>query len=282
MGAVVDSHRLRMRLDRAFSSREKQAGDIRPSVVVVHQRLSHVGDDGSRRVENDRQVLRLRPKVIWRFPAGHVLVGLVSTALKLYRTAQLLCLFAILVVLILLLRRPQRLIVQQVASPATQAANAEAFQNKLGQLEQAHASGQPGAETRISSEEVFAALGAANPQPITSNPLTSDTSLTADQVPVKDQQVVFDGDQVKGQFTTQIAGKDVVVTFSGKLGAKNGYLDFVPISFQVGSLPIPASLVQEAFEKKVLNDSATKDKLRLPDFVNDIKIENGQLVLVEK
>lgn len=205
-----------------------------------------------------------------------------STALKLYRTAQLLCLFGVLVVLILLLKRPQRLIVQQVSSPAAQAANAEAFQSKLGQLEQAHVSGQPGAETRISSEEVAAALSAANPQPVASNPLTADTSLTADQVPVKDQQVVFDGDQVKGQFTTQIAGKDVVVTFRGKLGAKNGYVDFVPTSFQVGSMPIPASLVQEAFEKKVLNDPATKDKLKLPDFVNDLKIENGQLVLVEK
>jgi len=214
-----------------------------------------------------------------------------SPALKIYRTAQLLCLFGILVVLILLLKRPQRLLVQQVSSPTAQAANADAFQNKLGQLEQAHASGESGAETRISSEEVAAALVAANPQPTTSatnqpaatsTALNSQTALSADQVSVKDQQVVFDGDQVKGQFTTPIAGKDVVVTFSGHLGTKDGYVNFVPTSFQVGSMPIPASLVQEAFEKKVLNDPATRDKLKLPDFVNDIKIENGQLVLVEK
>ena len=205
-----------------------------------------------------------------------------SPALKIYRTAQLLCLFGILVVLILLLKRPQRLLVQQVSSPTAQATNADAFQNKLGQLEQAHASGESGTETRISSEEVAAALVAANPQPTASTALNSQTALSAEQVSVKDQQVVFDGDQVKGQFTTPIAGKDVVVTFSGHLGTKDGYVNFVPTSFQVGSMPIPASLVQEAFEKKVLNDPATKDKLKLPDFVNDIKIENGQLVLVEK
>lgn len=205
-----------------------------------------------------------------------------SPALKIYRTAQLLCLLGILVVLILLLKRPQRLLVEQVTSPTAQAANADAFQNKLGQLEQAHASGESGAETRISSEEVAAALVAANPQPTASTALNSQTALSADQVSVKDQQVVFDGDQVKGQFTTPIAGKDVVVTFSGHLGTKDGYVNFVPTSFQVGSMPIPASLVQEAFEKKVLNDPATRDKLKLPDFVNDIKIENGQLVLVEK
>lgn len=203
-------------------------------------------------------------------------------ALKIYRTAQLLCLIGILVALILLLKRPRRLVVQQVVSPATQAAQADAFQNKLGDLQQAHASGQSGTEARITSEEVGAALAAANPQPSTSDVLNSSTSLSADQVSVKDQQVVFDGDQVKGQFTTAVAGKDVVVTFAGRLGSKDGYVDFVPTSFQVGSMPIPASLVQEAFQKKLLSDPGTREKLKLPDFVNDVKIENGQLVLSEK
>ena len=201
--------------------------------------------------------------------------------MKIYRTVQLVLLAAILVALIMLLKRPQRLVVQQLTAPATQAANADSFQNKLGELQQAHASGQSGTETHISSEEVGAALAAANTQDA-SAVLNSQTSLSADPLPVKDQQVVFDGDQVKGQFTTVVAGKDVVVTFGGHLGSKNGYVDFVPTSFQVGSMPIPASLVQEAFEKKVLNDPATRDKLKLPDYVNDVKIENGQLVLVEK
>lgn len=225
-----------------------------------------------------------------------------NMALKIYRIAQSICLVGILVVLILLLKRPQPLVVRQAPSPASQAANADSFQTKLGQLAQAHTNGESGAETHISSDEIAAALAAANPQPVpassnsTSAPnsaapstpaspsdvLNSPTQLSADQVPVKDEQVVFDGDQVKGQFTTQLAGKDVVVTFAGHLGSKNGYVDFVPTSFQVGSMPIPASLVQEAFEKKVMSDTATRDKLKLPDFVNDVKIENGQLVLVEK
>ena len=203
-------------------------------------------------------------------------------ALKIYRTVQLLCLVGILVALILLLKRPQRLVVQQVISPTTRAAQADAFQNKLGELQQAHASGQSGTEARITSEEVGAALAAANPQPSTSDVLNSSTSLSADQVPVKDQQVVFDGDQVKGQFTTAVAGKDVVVTFAGHLGSKDGYVDFVPTSFQIGSMPIPASLVQEALQKKMLSDPATRDKLKLPEFVNNLKVENGQLVLSEK
>lgn len=194
----------------------------------------------------------------------------------------MLVLLGILVALILLLKRPQPLVVQQATTPAAQAVDADSFQTKLGQLELAHQSGQTGVETRISSQEIGAALVAANRQQNPSDVLNAPTSMSADQVPVKDQQVVFDGDQVKGQFTTQLAGKDVVVTFSGHLGSKDGYVDFVPTSFQVGSMPIPASLVQEAFEKKMLSDPATRDKLKLPSYVNDLKVENGELVLSEK
>ncbi|MBV9072429.1 MAG: hypothetical protein JOZ10_02260 [Acidobacteria bacterium] len=221
--------------------------------------------------------------------------------LKIYRAVQIVLLVGILISLILLLKRPQRLQVQQVVPPVAQAAAADSFQTKLGELEQAHANGQTGLEAHISSQEVAAALAAANPQTAnqqvpsaqpaqpgsaqqssTTDDLNANTSLSPDQVAVTDQQVVFDGDQVKGQFTTKLAGKDVVVTFSGRLGSKNGYVDFVPTSFQVGSMPIPAALVQEAFEKKILNDASTRDKLKLPDYVSDLKIENGQLVLVEK
>lgn len=211
---------------------------------------------------------------------------------KIYKIVQVILLVAILVALILLLKRPQPLTTQQQPSSAL-AANADSFQNKLGQLQQAHATGEA-AEARISADEIVAALAVANPQPAastgtvaqapasSSTDLTAQTSLNPDQVPVQNQQVVFEGDEVKGQFTTQVAGKDVVVTFGGKLGSKDGYVDFVPTTFQVGSMPVPLSLVQEALRKKLLSDPATREKLKLPEFVNDVKVENGQLVLTEK
>jgi uncharacterized protein YpmS len=213
---------------------------------------------------------------------------------KVYKTIQLVLLAGILIALVLLLKRPQPLTTQQ--QPASDlSANADSFQNKLGELQQAHSTGQS-AEVHISSEEIVAALAAANPPTATtaqsgtsSQPpaspatdLNSQTSLNPDQVPVKDQQVVFDGDEVKGQFTTQVAGKDVVVTFGGHLGSKNGYVEFAPTNFQVGSMPIPLSLVQDALEKKLQSDPATRDRLKLPEFVKDVKVENGQLVLTEK
>jgi len=172
---------------------------------------------------------------------------------------------------------PQPLIAH-TGSAVRVAANAQSFQIKLGELEQAHLSGQSGAEARISSDEVAAALAVANPQPTTAN---TEASASADRVPLRDQQVVFERDEVKGQFTTEVAGKDVVITLSGHLGSKDGYVDFVPTSFYIGSMPVPISLVQDQLRKKLV-DPETRDKLKLPEFVSDLRIENGQLLITEK
>ena len=185
------------------------------------------------------------------------------------------------------MNHPQPLVAHS-ASFATVAANAQSFQIKLGELEQAHQNGQSGAEARLRPEEVAAALAVANVQPTAANlqatqtnPLHAEVPVSADQVPLKDQQVVFDRDLVSGQFTTPVAGKDVVVTLTGHVGSKDGYVDFVPTSFYIGSMPVPISLVQQQLQKKLL-DPNTREKLKLPDFVSDIRIENGELVITEK
>lgn len=200
--------------------------------------------------------------------------------MKIYRILRWFFLAATVISIGLMLRHPQRLVSQQV--PAAQVlANANSFQSKLSDLEQAHQSGQTGAEARISSDEVAAAFAASNPQPSQAAALNSQEGMSADQAPLKDEQVVFDDDQVKSQFTTQVAGKDVVVTLSGRLGSKDGYVEFVPTSFKIGSMPVPISIVQEQVQKK-LSDPATHEHLKLPEFVSNVRIENGQLVVVEK
>lgn len=207
------------------------------------------------------------------------------------KTARLLLALSLLTIIVLMIKKPQPLAAQP-QSPPVLSQNADAFQTKLGDLQAAHERGESGAEAHITSDEVRAAVTVAN-SPVADSPnppgpsntaadLNSPTPLSPEQVTMKDQQVVFDGDEVKGQFTTQIAGKDVVVSLSGHLGSKDGYAEFVPTSFQVGSLPVPLSLVQEQLRKKLTSDPATRDKLKLPDYVSDVKIENGQLIVVEK
>ena len=96
---------------------------------------------------------------------------------------------------------------------------------------------------------------------------------------IKDYQVSMDGDIVRGQFLTQIAGKDVYLTLAGHLGAKDGYATFDATEVKVGDLSVPVSLVNDALQKKLAEQ---RDQLKLPNNVKDIKVENGELVLVEK
>jgi hypothetical protein len=197
--------------------------------------------------------------------------------------------------LVLVLKRPTP--VAAPVAPAAAAASAQSFQDKLNRLEQPKPDGESEgkSEVRMNSAEVNAALaqaaglisaGATGSQASTSNangsatPSPSGSLEFPGPVPsIKDSQVSMDGDLVRGQFLTQIAGKDVYLTLAGHLGAKDGYATFDATEVKLGDLSIPVSLVNDALQKKLAEQH---DQLKLPNNVKDIKIENGELVFVEK
>ena len=188
------------------------------------------------------------------------------------------------IALILVLKKPAPVAVPQPA--ATAAVNAQSFQEKIQQLDQPKTAGQPPAEVRINSDEVSAAIAQAAgqiPMAAASQAISGVSSADAPVAPgqpeVKDYQVSFDGDVAHGQFLTQIAGKDVWVTLAGHLGSKDGYATFDPTEFKVGDLNVPVSLVNDALQKKL---SEQRDRLKLPDNVGGMKVENGELVMTQK
>ena len=188
--------------------------------------------------------------------------------------------------LVLVLKKPQP--VATPMPPAVVAANAQSFQDKIEQLEQAKGQGQPGTEVRLTSQEVSAAIAQASGASASEGAVSaralagsaSDTSLSGDlgsgQPNIKDYQVSFEGDLVKGQFLTQVAGKDVWVTVEGHLGSKDGYATFEPTKFKVGDLSVPVSLVNDQLQKRLMEQ---RDRLKLPDSVSGMKVENGEVVL---
>ncbi len=213
--------------------------------------------------------------------------------LKIDRIISIATLIAALIAIVLVLKKPAP--VAQPQTAASVAVNAQSFDQKLAQLEQAmqqaQASsgfsaskpqpGQPAGETsepktevRLNSDEVGAALAQS-----LGTGLTPDSNVGSGAPTIKDQQVSFDGDLVHGQFLTEIAGKDVWVTVSGRLGSKDGYATFEPTEFKVGDLSVPVSLVNPALQKKLAEQ---RDRLKLPDFVGDVKVENGELVMTQK
>lgn len=200
--------------------------------------------------------------------------------------------------LVLVLKKPAP--VAPVQSPAAAAANVESVEKKLEQLDQPKEPGQPPAQVRFNSDEITAALAQAAaalprnmtasaamaapgtaPQagPPTSVPASPDAVIGEGEAQVKDYKVNFDGDVARGQFVTQIGGKDVYVTLAGHLGSKDGYATFDPTEFKVGDLSIPVSMVSSALQQKL---SEQRDRLKLPDDVGNIKVENGQLVATQK
>jgi hypothetical protein len=226
---------------------------------------------------------------------------------KLDRIISVATLVTSVVALVLVLKRPAPVVTQQ--TPAQAAANAQSFQEKIAQLDQPPPSTQPAevsapvpAPETLAAAESQPAPAAASPRPsaaqvhITSDEITAALAQASGALPaaaaqaapgtdlgsmpnILDQQISFDGDQAHGQFLVNIAGKNVWITVTGHLGSRDGYATFEPTEFKVGDLNVPVSLVNGALQQRLAEQH---DRMKLPDNVGGIKVENGQLVLTQK
>jgi len=204
--------------------------------------------------------------------------------LKLNRIISIVTLAASLVAVVLLLEKPAPVAVAQ--APAAIAEHAQSFEQKMADFAQAAQSSKadagttaPKTEVRINSDEISAVLAQSLGTAGGTAGLTPDSDVGSATPTLKDQHVSFEGDLVHGQFLTQIAGKDVWITISGHLGDKDGYATFDPTEFKVGDLSVPVSLVKPALQKKL---DEQRDRLKLPENVGSMKVENGELVMQQK
>ena len=210
---------------------------------------------------------------------------------KIDRIISIATLVASLIAIVLVLKKPAP--VAQPQPPAAITEHAQSFDQKMADFQQAvqQSSTSSGTEVpqtttpvaenskpevHITSDEVSAVLAQSLG---TVGELKPDSNIGSGAPTIKDQQVNFDGDTVHGQFLTEIAGKDVWITISGHLGDKDGYATFEPTEFKVGDLNVPVSLVNPALQKKLAEE---RDRMKLPDNVGGLKVENGQLVMQGK
>jgi len=197
---------------------------------------------------------------------------------KIYRIARWVVLAGLVVSVFLLFKTPDP--VSRPQDSRTVASNVESYQTKLQQLQDAKEHGES-AEVHLTADEVSAAMSQAGTVPVPAVETTAkgSTSAPEEQPKISDYQVSFEGNVARGQFSTELAGKQVYVTVGGHLGARNGYVTFDPTEFKVGDLSVPVSLVNDQLQKKM---EEQKDRLKLPDFVADLRVENGQLVINER
>ena len=201
---------------------------------------------------------------------------------KIYRVVRWFMLAATVITIFLGLKSPAP--VAQALTPVLVKQNAESFQQKLAELANAQSSGETGAEVRFTAPEVNAAIVQATlPQPTSAGPTPASQAAPQDmaaQVPIKSTLVSFEGNVVRGQFLTEVYGKDVFITIAGHLGSRDGYVIFEPTEFRVGDLSVPVSMVNPVLQRK-LADPENRDKMKLPEFVKDLRVENGELVITQ-
>jgi hypothetical protein len=208
---------------------------------------------------------------------------------KIDRIISIATLLASLVAIVLVLKKPVP--VAHPQAPAAIAEHAQSFDQKMAEFEQASqqssaspiessqpasSSDSPKAEVHINSDEISAVLAQSLGN---AGDIKPDSNVGSAAPTIKDQQVSFDGDVVHGQFLTEVAGKDVWITISGHIGEKDGYATFDPTEFKVGDLNVPVSLVNPTLQKKLAEQ---RDRMKLPDNVGSMKVQNGELVMQQK
>jgi len=195
---------------------------------------------------------------------------------------------AALITLILLLHKSPPPLVEATPQAAARA------EEKFAAVAQSVAQGQQ-ATVRLDETELNSYLAshldlkvdqptaAATPAPATSGGPGSPTPEDVEKMrsSVRDVKVTMTDDRVKAYVVFDVHGKDMTLELEGKLGATNGYLQFVPVSGHIGSLPIPQSTLETAVQR-LMESPENREKLRLPADISDLHIENGELVATYK
>ena len=209
-----------------------------------------------------------------------------SSGITVWQVVRWTFLAVLLLVVVQMLRRPSP---PTLPAPTQQQALASAasFRSKLDSLAAAHDQGSSGQEARFSEDELNAYIqqstGALpNPQDAGSaTPAPVNGSEDAAGSIIKKTSVGMVGDEMTLQIVVQRFGRDIYFTLAGKLSSDNGYATFHPTRCKLGELTMPLGFIDERLQQQ-LNQPGNREHLKLPDFIRDLRVENGELVIVEK
>lgn len=199
------------------------------------------------------------------------------------------------------------LILKQSPVPevSTSPAAAEAAERKLDAAAQAAQSGQA-AQVQLDSSELSSYLAQnlqlsgnkASDSKENSTAASSDREVNSDadaassggadpqtteqaESTVEDVKIDLEGDLVKTYVVFDFHGKDLSLQIDGHLYTQDGYLKFDPVGGKTGSFPLPQSALQEAVER-MTTSLENREKLRLPDNISNIEVQNSQLMVSYK
>jgi hypothetical protein len=154
------------------------------------------------------------------------------------------------------------------------------LETKLQQAQAAAVTGAP-QELHVDEAELNSFLDshlAINREAEAPKPAGSEPTVEEVQSSVRDVKISLADDLVHAYVVFDFHGKDMTLDLEGRLRAENGYLRFDPVSGKIGALPIPQSTLETAV-RRMMDSPENRDKLRLPDELSDLRVENGEIVV---
>jgi hypothetical protein len=130
---------------------------------------------------------------------------------------------------------------------------------------------EPGVDQPAPAEETEI----KNPEPgTTAPPAGPQASLT-------DVRVELLNDSLRLYTAYDFHGKSLSLELEGRLITRDGYLRLDPTGGKLGSLPLPASVLETAI-RQIFDAPENREKFRLPARIEEIKVENGSLVVIPR
>lgn len=142
---------------------------------------------------------------------------------------------------------------------------ARSFDEKWGALAAAHAKGRP-AEVRLTESEVNSKIQ----QAFEVAPAPGSASLKGVSARLEENRLVF-------VLTIHLLGMDTYITLGGKPSLADHGLEFDLSEAKMGSMPVPASTIAPFLREK-FDAPEMREAMKLPDFIRDVRVENGELV----
>ncbi|RPJ53832.1 MAG: hypothetical protein EHM23_30175 [Acidobacteria bacterium] len=157
------------------------------------------------------------------------------------------------------------------------AAATERAQQKLAGVQQAVQNGDDPYDVHFTETELNSILALA----LRPGDPASASDLTADQATdesIRDLRTKLQDDRIHIYVAFRFYGKMLTLSFTGKIRVENQQLRLDADSGRFGSLPLP-SLVLERAMRKVFDSPENREKFRLPDYIQDVRVEDGTMVL---
>ena len=164
---------------------------------------------------------------------------------------------------ILILRKPS---MREI--PTSKEAS-ESFDQKLVRAQEAHQQGES-KEIRITESELNSKL---------QEDLEGAPAADEGPNPLRGIMVHLEGDKVEPTFVVDVKGLDLYVTLTGTLGISDHSLVFNPTGLRMGSHPIPMVLIESKLRER-FDSPDMRERMKLPESIKDVRIENGEVVVV--